>query len=217
MSHQLRSVQHLHCVDTHQPGADRLAPTGISCHQVGFDQRGGNFQIRFQIEAVHPYRGSCGCFSDVGQASPIPGPVVLDAVFLRDLRTDEFQKLLPFIGTVQTSGDQDGNGIPRHAGVFQGGQNRGKDYGVWNGPGDVGDDHTGVRAAPGQIEEGRCSGRSPQGFEKPLFDAVQPGHWRHRQNLRVVRHFRFYTSLSVVESDSHGSTSPARGRSRALR
>ena len=85
------------------------------------------------------------------------------------------------------------------------------------GPGDVRDDDTCVRAAAGKIEERPRSGRRPQGFAEPLFDAVQAGNCRHRQDLRVVRYLSFDTVAAVVECDFHDSTSPVRCRILVLR
>src|SRR5208337_2809569 len=157
---------------------DNFPPTRITCHEVGFHQTGHNLQVCLDKAAIDGDRDSTGSFSQLNVGILIPGKVVLHANRVIDLvRTNDFLKFLPFVGSVQTRSNENQDIILRNAGGTKGVQGRRQDSRIGDRSGHITDQNADIFFTPTKLGQGITLYRCFDGFLY-LGEWVRQGdHW----------------------------------------
>ena len=98
-------------------GRDDLAAAGPSSHEMGFDQAGGDAQIRFDEAAVELDRRSARRGeAEIDMIGVVARIMVLNSDPLHDPRiADQFSKLFAKVRPMQAGGDQNDDAVERNA------------------------------------------------------------------------------------------------------
>ena len=89
-------------------GCYHLSPSRISCHEVGLDEAGDNFDVGIDESPVEHDGDPRGSLPEIHMGFPVPRKMVDHPDRLKDLiRTDDLPQFIAFIGAVEAGGDHD--------------------------------------------------------------------------------------------------------------
>ena len=209
MGQDLGVVEETDRVDAAHTRTDRLAPAGVTGHQVGLDERDGDLQRRPRERRVHPDRHPHRGLAQVRQGVLCASGIVVDyPIIAGNMLAYQLDELVALIRPVQPGADEDGDGLAGDAGALEDRQYFRQDDVVRHRPGDVGDDDTGVPSAGSQLRERRRRDRRHQPRPDALAGVIDRGRRRHVENAGVIGQLDRETALAVVEVQLHRSRLP---------